>query len=1649
MADRTLGQALDGYISAGFSSGEIRDSFQKSHGIDVDKLDPSTPMWKLDTLGKAAHVANSSVAALSKAAPAAPPAPEPKAVEPFTDEQRQQLQSNTIKDTAPVGAPLPEAISRDYVSKHGGGFTMRDVAKEGIRTLKEDLPGKAVDVAGNLLGMASSGQFKLDAHRRLMDSDRAKAYKAAGKKTIDIHTPGSLVAMEHPVDRVILAKDVEDDLRAQVADLPTVAGAAHEQEAALKRARGKSNLANVERDAGDLQAGTWQMMNTLAQTGPEVPKNQGFAAAVDRGIHSGAGLAAGAVGGGAQLTASLLEDPLGTIQKVPLTALTMAVPELGAIRKLGKAGAATELGLRANKAITPTRVAQLFTKLEKSPASAALANALHAAPAGALLGGDAGSAALGAGVAAVLPGLTKFLGFKFPEEMAAFKRWLGDRTAQGTRTAQEVVQDILEQPQRVKSEVQNYAAESAGRVRHGVDVEVNQEPVQTFPGTNAPIPTGTIDNVDIARDGTVRRPTEQAEARTRMVDEADATKENFDRAHVPHDIQMDIHRGGLQGEHDAAEAALQEAQGRKALLKREKPNPKDAEELARLDDRVRAAQQVMSTSIANTGPEASAAEYAKMQASIAQSGPTGVQPRAALGEAPRSKLAPELAGLPQTRPPMPEFPEATPLPLTPAEAMAEHETASFARDIHRNRMDNRREFLDQKWGRDNTALDAQIRDHEMALREAKNNLERHDILAERQARYKQDMYDNLDEQGRLPGGDPEARDRAAGIKGRSYESLPTITVLDEGFKGVIRRTHQALADAGLTEEGPTGPMPITETEVSRQMTQALQNRSVQLLKSPQIRAEVIKGLVKDLGIETPNKARLKGLDAYLTDLANGPDVDARINGDILARDAIEKAMGRLARSPGVLEQARAEAMQQIGNDMAGHAYEHKLKGLVDAQKNKYDVVENQDPVAHKMEIAKAVAYGEDPPAILPKGITKAEFGQYLNTNEDVLAHVGTDVGAAKRLHDFAKRLDRDYVDSRIPGLEGHLVRRGFESSVGSSIKAAQNLGDMGSMINQVNAHLKGAVTSRNLPSNLNNLGGNTILDTIRLGLSPVEVWRDCGGALLAWKDYLGGAVKSPAELRMLRGIAKTAVVDSGMVDMELGALHSKGLPGKAIDASLGKLNRALDQGYKLGDVGFKLADTIRNYHKIMGDLESLQEGKSIVLDMDQGRTATILHKGNGIYEIEAPWKMGGKSISLEGEALADVVAQAAQKAGRDIFFDYSRVPLFNHALRQAPLAGVASPFYSWAWMAMDIPGFKKGLVSHLLDHDGAGLYTTNDPSLLARNAGRSMAVAARRTAAIGAVLSNRNAASELNSLMPALQFDPDDPSVGSIVPDKDGTVQYKDWGGNNLFAQSILALRLGTKALQSVFGQMPDTRESLEALKKTNPQAFAEKIVARELWARNESGGMFDGKDALTLAGMGGGMLMRLVTDKINNPKVSPTDLGREVIRMVLGGTPASLVNVGVGEFPEGGVATPWGHYGLQEGAKYGAHGMSLLTSHGHDVYDFPAGARPLATDDLAWVVRTLASVGAKRADLGGKLTQHLDGMEKRITDSIMKEEATIFQRRISNQIAHPGVPVDLRSPEHADFLTRLVKTVASTIADMKLQALKKLPKTPKTPGGG
>ena len=288
------------------------------------------------------------------------------------------------------------------------------------------------------------------------------------------------------------------------------------------------------------------------------------------------------------------------------------------------------------------------------------------------------------------------------------------------------------------------------------------------------------------------------------------------------------------------------------------------------------------------------------------------------------------------------------------------------------------------------------------------------------------------------------------------------------------------------------------------------------------------------------------------------------------------------------------------------------------------------------------------------------------------------------------------------------------------------------LLRRLATSFKAAKSAKQLATLVNNVMNNVVLQALIKGdpFALVRGWRDYSEYEL-WKRNpeaipanrraaleaahntgVAGQDFTAAELKMWdKTIAQQlgeAAYDKLMSGMDLspgimGSIARRGIAAVLVDAPkivaapgrwVQKIYGPSDTIFKIGDI----RDTQRNFNRYF---DAMELGSSIDVPVSNIKTIRVTKNGASTFLIEEP-NISPVQVSLgEGGVAASPELQAvAARHGALItnrkFFDYSDRAKLQSVLRKYELDSLFSPYFSWTFKSLYIPGIKTGWLDQMV-----------------------------------------------------------------------------------------------------------------------------------------------------------------------------------------------------------------------------------------------------------------------------------------------------------------------------------------------------------------
>ena len=546
---------------------------------------------------------------------------------------------------------------------------------------------------------------------------------------------------------------------------------------------------------------------------------------------------------------------------------------------------------------------------------------------------------------------------------------------------------------------------------------------------------------------------------------------------------------------------------------------------------------------------------------------------------------------------------------------------------------------------------------------------------------------------------------------------------------------------------------------------------------------------------------------------------------------------------------------------------------------------------------------------------------------------------------------------------------------------------MASSVMQLQQMAKRNSTANNLESGLNNMLSNAFMQMVRRG-QPVPATVAKGLKLLTnYKRWRRGEITDPTLKSFYREMEKNGLLDAtALIDAELGTAANlvKDIPGigPLVDfintkTPLGGLYGKLQDFYRLGDNIFKLEEAWHVRNKGIAHMKLLQPGEHMIFDLGKGKRSTVSKTADGSWEING--------IDSDWKGVTEIAGKHGVTSAQNLFFDYRDVGWYNDWLRSTPLLGLASPFTTWQFKAMDIPGFKKGLLSRMVEMPG--FVSTNSRAVLIRQSVDAVGLSTRRALMVS---SFRNGAIEhKEEYQKWLSFAPDEARSMMIRATSNPMwLQTKSTEAYNWMQPANAVVRAIDGIISGV--QAPSQQEIKDLLswwEKTDQGIAPEArmVAMRKLILKKSKKGFSIG-DALDMLGLGGGMLSGVLNELnlTDIRAVKPEKLYAKLASMFVGGTTADLIRIGAS------FADP----------ESDLHLISGIT----DTISAPTGPKDvdkIRETMIAWSFRQLTGLGFKPEFVGIGLSKKAL-KEKGFPNPILEKNIQRYSKKFKTALISP-----------------------------------------------
>jgi len=859
------------------------------------------------------------------------------------------------------------------------------------------------------------------------------------------------------------------------------------------------------------------------------------------------------------------------------------------------------------------------------------------------------------------------------------------------------------------------------------------------------------------------------------------------------------------------------------------------------------------------------------------------------------------------------------------------------------------------------------------------------------------------------------------------EAYPTAAAIpDVPYEGVRLLQEFQTASQGAQ---------LTRSRAATILTNSLLDKSAQHLRDPKHRSRVAKRIAAGRPGVT-----VRGVEFKLKELAESTllddAIDYRLTIEGESVSFLDEAFAAFDDLPGKeRRRVKADTLRQVGTVIAADVEAHKIKAaMMNEVRRGQELGPVGKPGIFAANLVESVLVKGEAPPQLPSRFNPRDIAGHIRVDADKLIPnlvKKLDIEptmARDMLLDFADEYQFGYTAPR-PELtrklpkssiamgeaayqrgaliaEGDLapivraVGKGYEETVGWGLQATSFRESAVKLWRKLSGVIKGSLTVNNLPAHKNNWLANVGMVGLVRGKTPFGVVADLKASGSLWKQYREGKLTDPELIADFRAIEQSGLLDTSLVDFELAGLDPSETPGplKAFEQKVSA------PAYKFGDNIFKLDEALRNMRILREIDRTLAPGEWMRLELD-GKRVTWLTKdeaGQWMQTTTQPKRSPGSNLHImKGPDAAKywkevtprqvdrLFATAAGKTAKAKFFDYSDVPIWLEYLRSSGAGGIVSPFLTWSWKSLDIPGIKRGLLTEVATGDFAVAPLTNSSVVNGQAMAAAVAVSLRRAALMGGLRSSL-LTDDPTQLREALTWLPSDQKTMLVEEGTNpGYLRVMNLRGPNFTGTSDTLFRLGLaayyKAAQQLDPDWSDDRlfpldasraeildvDAIIKKRKVTPEAARDIVRRRKIALKLKGGAIASAQDVLNLAGMAGSPFMDALASyretDFKGQEVTAARMFSEFSTMLVGGTPATATSIMMAMRDE---TTPWST------RRYAIKADTRLTE------DF---ARWATRRLLGWGWRDVNGIEAKKkwADkiekaLKGSLTRDLEDRVKR-----------------------------------------------------------------------
>lgn len=409
----------------------------------------------------------------------------------------------------------------------------------------------------------------------------------------------------------------------------------------------------------------------------------------------------------------------------------------------------------------------------------------------------------------------------------------------------------------------------------------------------------------------------------------------------------------------------------------------------------------------------------------------------------------------------------------------------------------------------------------------------------------------------------------------------------------------------------------------------------------------------------------------------------------------------------------------------------------------------------------------------------------------------------------------------------------------------------------------------------NFVGALTVVSQIT-GKGPLGTLQDVVKSYNWLEDGRRGKL-STVDQAIHRAMVQTGAMDTGRFEGEIAAigmtaqavgLEAPNAYAKVTQAlSTIKILETMQTLYRKNDPAWKAVLGKRAIDRVISELRMIEVDEPYYMHLTDEHTVKVRRIDKHLYRVEGPRgsytadipPADGKFVSGDAKRFLNDIASHAMLGPKAALFDYVDVPDIVEKARAVP--GLGNSFMTFSYKALSAPG-KLGLFDHVLNYENLHAGQTNSPKVNAARAESQLKLALRRIVlhqgALGAMRANGQPTNRDERV--AASGKDQAKAQASIVSDSriPGMGYVTDYSSSNYLESTDRLMRVATAAVVWPFINAKSIKSTDEFAKKS-PKERAEINAYNSAVTRIISGQHASLDDALVLAGLGGGVIGKVI----------------------------------------------------------------------------------------------------------------------------------------------------------------------------------------------